>query len=91
MLVRRCAAVASTPAALAACGSDSAAPTEQALGTNEVITEPTLPKNPPPEELQATWFRADATSAEPERMYLRGTSYTISRGAADHGTYERRS
>jgi hypothetical protein len=46
------------------------------------------PKNPLPEELQDTWFSSTATAANPLRLYLRESTYLVSRGGSHSGDVE---
>jgi hypothetical protein len=85
VLVRLCTAFAVASAALAACGGDSSAPTEGRSGTAAAPTTKAAPKNPLPEELQGTWFSSTATAANPLRLYLRESSYLVSRGGSHSG------
>jgi hypothetical protein len=75
-------------ASLAACGGDSSAPTEGASQTTAAPTTTAAPKNPLPEELQGTWFSSTATAADPLRLYLRESTYVVSRGGSHSGDVE---
>jgi hypothetical protein len=41
-----------------------------------------------PAELQGTWFVSTATAADPVRLYLRESSYLVSRGGSHSGDVE---
>ena len=88
MPARLCAAVAIASASLADCGGHSSAPTEGASPATTAPTTTAAPKNPLPEELQGTWFLSTATAADPVRLYLRESSYLVSRGGSHSGDVE---
>ena len=88
MLLRLCAVGAIAAAILAACGSGSSAPTEGAAATTTAAPTTTAPENPLPAELQGTWFLSTATATDPVRLYLRESSYLVSRGGSHSGDVE---
>jgi hypothetical protein len=88
VLVRFCTAIAVASANFAGCGGDSSAPTEGASRTLAAPTTIAAPKNPLPEELQDTWFSSTATAANPLRLYLRESTYLVSRGGSHSGDVE---
>jgi hypothetical protein len=87
--LRLCAVGAIAAAILAACGGGSSAPTEGAADTTpSAPTTTAAPENPLPAELQGTWFLSTATAADPVRLYLRESSYLVSRGGSHSGDVE---
>ena len=87
MPARLCAAVTIASASLAASGGHSSAPIEGASPATTAPTTTAAPKNPRPEELQGTWFLSTA-AADPVRLYLRESSYLVSRGGSHSGDVE---
>jgi hypothetical protein len=85
VIVRCYALGAIVAAALTACGGTSSAPTEAPGETGTHSTIQTAPENPLPPELQGTWL---LKSADPVRLYLRETSYTVSTGGSHAGQVE---
>jgi hypothetical protein len=89
VLLRLCGFGAIAAAILAACGGGSSADTEGAAGTTIAApTTTTAPENALPTQLQGTWFLSTATAADPVRLYLRESSYLVSRGGSHSGDVE---
>jgi hypothetical protein len=81
----RCCALGALAAVLTACGGTSSTPRAAEPGsTSTRSATPTAPEHPLPTELQATWMLDSGPTSDPVRLYLRGMTYTATRGGGSH-------